>query len=80
MYGKGNWCEYIAVITKTVFSIDEEPVMTDEERLAAIAKQYAVLNNRTSGTFCLKSFCNEIFNVQWYTHSLLQTYLENWIR
>ena len=23
--------------------------MTDEERLAAIAKQYAVLNNRTSG-------------------------------
>ena len=24
--------------------------MTDEERLAAIAKQYAVLNNRTSGS------------------------------
>ena len=27
----------------------DEPVMTDEERLAAIAKQYAVLNNRTAG-------------------------------
>ena len=24
--------------------------MTDDERLAAIAKQYAVLNNRTSGS------------------------------
>lgn len=31
--------------------IDDEPVMTDDERLAAIAKQYAVLNNRTSGSF-----------------------------
>ncbi|KAL9974378.1 hypothetical protein ACROYT_G011402 [Oculina patagonica] len=29
----------------------DEPVMTDEERLAAIAKQYAVLNNRTAGSF-----------------------------
>ncbi|KAJ7376657.1 hypothetical protein OS493_033539 [Desmophyllum pertusum] len=36
---------------RTAEGIDEEPVMTDEERLAAIAKQYAVLNNRTSASF-----------------------------
>lgn len=33
-----------------VFSEAGQPEMTDEEKLAAIAQQYAVLNNRTSGT------------------------------
>lgn len=32
-----------------VFSNAGHPEMTDEERLAAIAQQYAVLNNKTSG-------------------------------
>lgn len=32
-----------------VFSEAGQPEMTDEEKLAAIAQQYAVLNNRTSG-------------------------------
>ena len=44
---KGNWHEYTYL---NVTSADDEPVMTDDERLAAIAKQYAVLNNRTSGS------------------------------
>ena len=52
MHGKGIWHEYYL----NVVSMDDEPVMTNEERLAAICKEYAVLNNRTSGSIL------ELFN------------------
>ena len=40
---------YVIIHVLYIVSAQDEPQMTDEERLAAIAKQYAVLNNRTAG-------------------------------
>lgn len=48
------------ILCLNVTSTDDEPVMTDEERLAAIVKQYAVLNNRTSGSILQLSSIIEV--------------------
>lgn len=48
------------ILYLNVTSTDDEPVMTEEERLAAIVKQYAVLNNRTSGSILQLSSIIEV--------------------
>ena len=65
--------------------------MTDDERLAAIAKQYAVLNNRTSGMVVTFNYCRsrcvpasrQILRFLFYSvllhflHMTYKNYLEN---
>ena len=52
---------YVIIHVLYIVSAQDEPQMTDEERLAAIAKQYAVLNNRTAG---IKGLWNYFFLIK----------------